>query len=145
MENTLPSIPAKRYFTIGEVGDLCGVKPHVLRYWEQEFTQLRPMKRRGNRRYYQHHEVQMIRKIRDLLYEQGFTISGARNKMQEIQELERDKKRQLEGRVDASVETLLDLQTDAAAHFLVPTLLSHAQWQQVRDELLEIRAFLVVA
>jgi len=145
MESTLPSIPAKRYFTIGEVGDLCGVKPHVLRYWEQEFTQLRPMKRRGNRRYYQHHEVQMIRKIRDLLYEQGFTISGARNKMQEIQELERDKKRQLEGRVDASVETLLDLQTDAAAHFRMPTLLSHAQWQQVRDELLEIRAFLVVA
>jgi len=145
MESTLPSIPAKRYFTIGEVGDLCGVKPHVLRYWEQEFTQLRPMKRRGNRRYYQHHEVQMIRKIRDLLYEQGFTISGARNKMQEIQELEREKKRQLEGRVDASVETLLDLQTDAAAHFRMPTLLSHAQWQQVRDELLEIRAFLVVA
>jgi DNA-binding transcriptional MerR regulator len=145
MESTLPSIPAKRYFTIGEVGDLCGVKPHVLRYWEQEFTQLRPMKRRGNRRYYQHHEVQMIRKIRDLLYEQGFTISGARNKMQEIQELERDKKRQLEGGVDGPVETLLDLQTDAAAHFRVPTVLSHAQWQQVRDELLEIRAFLVVA
>ena len=84
MENTLPPIPAKRYFTIGEVGDLCGVKPHVLRYWEQEFTQLRPMKRRGNRRYYQHHEVLMIRRIRDLLYDQGFTISGARNKMQEV-------------------------------------------------------------
>jgi len=84
MENSLPSIPAKRYFTIGEVGALCGVKPHVLRYWEQEFTQLRPVKRRGNRRYYQHHEVLMIRRIRDLLYEQGFTISGARNKMQEI-------------------------------------------------------------
>ncbi|CAN7681400.1 MerR family transcriptional regulator [Pseudorhodoferax sp. LjRoot39] len=83
MGNTLPSIPAKRYFTIGEVGDLCGVKPHVLRYWEQEFTQLRPMKRRGNRRYYQHHEVLMIRRIRDLLYDQGFTISGARNKLQE--------------------------------------------------------------
>jgi DNA-binding transcriptional MerR regulator len=93
MENTLPSIPAKRYFTIGEVGDLCGVKPHVLRYWEQEFTQLRPMKRRGNRRYYQHHEVLMIRRIRDLLYDQGFTISGARNKMQELLQLERDKKR----------------------------------------------------
>jgi DNA-binding transcriptional MerR regulator len=93
MENSLPSIPAKRYFTIGEVGDLCGVKPHVLRYWEQEFTQLRPMKRRGNRRYYQHHEVLMIRRIRDLLYDQGFTISGARNKMQELLQLERDKKR----------------------------------------------------
>jgi len=77
----LPSIPAKRYFTIGEVSDLCGVKPHVLRYWEQEFTQLRPVKRRGNRRYYQHHEVLLIRKIRELLYEQGFTISGARNRL----------------------------------------------------------------
>ena len=83
MENSLPSIPVKRYFTIGEVGDLCGVKPHVLRYWEQEFSQLRPMKRRGNRRYYQHHEVLMIRRIRELLYDQGFTISGARNKMLE--------------------------------------------------------------
>ena len=93
MENSLPSIPAKRYFTIGEVSDLCGVKPHVLRYWEQEFTQLRPMKRRGNRRYYQHHEVLMIRRIRDLLYEQGFTISGARNKLQELVQTERDKKR----------------------------------------------------
>ncbi len=77
----LPPIPAKRYFTIGEVSDLCGVKPHVLRYWEQEFTQLKPVKRRGNRRYYQHHEVLLIRKIRDLLYEQGFTISGARNRL----------------------------------------------------------------
>lgn len=93
MEKALPPIPAKRYFTIGEVGDLCGVKPHVLRYWEQEFTQLRPMKRRGNRRYYQHHEVLMIRRIRDLLYDQGFTISGARNKMQELLHAERDKKR----------------------------------------------------
>lgn len=77
----LPPIPAKRYFTIGEVSDLCGVKPHVLRYWEQEFTQLKPVKRRGNRRYYQHHEVLLIRRIRDLLYEQGFTISGARNRL----------------------------------------------------------------
>ncbi len=93
METSLPSIPAKRYFTIGEVSELCGVKPHVLRYWEQEFTQLRPMKRRGNRRYYQHHEVLMIRRIRDLLYEQGFTISGARNKLQELVQAERDKKR----------------------------------------------------
>ena len=81
MEKALPAIPAKRYFTIGEVSDLCGVKPYVLRYWEQEFTQLKPMKRRGNRRYYQHHEVLLIRRIRDLLYEQGFTISGARNRL----------------------------------------------------------------
>ena len=77
----LPAIPGKRYFTIGEVSDLCDVKPHVLRYWEQEFTQLKPVKRRGNRRYYQHHEVLLIRRIRELLYEQGFTISGARNKL----------------------------------------------------------------
>ena len=81
--NSLPPIPAKRYFTIGEVSELCGVKPHVLRYWEQEFTQLKPVKRRGNRRYYQHHEVLLIRRIRDLLYEQGFTISGARNRLDE--------------------------------------------------------------
>jgi DNA-binding transcriptional MerR regulator len=81
MEKGLPPIPAKRYFTIGEVSELCGVKPYVLRYWEQEFTQLKPMKRRGNRRYYQHHEVLLIRRIRDLLYEQGFTISGARNRL----------------------------------------------------------------
>jgi len=79
--SVLPPIPAKRYFTIGEVSELCGVKPHVLRYWEQEFTQLKPVKRRGNRRYYQHHEVLLIRRIRELLYEQGFTISGARNRL----------------------------------------------------------------
>ena len=78
----LPAIPAKRYFTIGEVSELCGVKPHVLRYWEQEFTQLKPVKRRGNRRYYQHHEVLLIRRIRDLLYEQGFTINGARHRLE---------------------------------------------------------------
>ena len=81
MEKPLPAIPAKRYFTIGEVSELCGVKPYVLRYWEQEFGQLKPMKRRGNRRYYQHHEVLLIRRIRDLLYDQGFTISGARNQL----------------------------------------------------------------
>jgi DNA-binding transcriptional MerR regulator len=83
LKAALPPIPAKRYFTIGEVSELCGVKPHVLRYWEQEFTQLKPVKRRGNRRYYQHHEVLLIRRIRDLLYDQGFTISGARNRLDE--------------------------------------------------------------
>jgi len=105
MENSLPSIPAKRYFTIGEVSDLCGVKPHVLRYWEQEFTQLRPMKRRGNRRYYQHHEVLMIRRIRDLLYDQGFTISGARNKLQELVHSERERRR-------INGESLIDIDLD---------------------------------
>ncbi len=145
MEKTLPPIPAKRYFTIGEVGDLCGVKPHVLRYWEQEFTQLRPMKRRGNRRYYQHHEVLMIRRIRDLLYDQGFTISGARNKMQELLQSERDKKRNgevmLEGVEvlevdDADMDDFEDSQTlesseDSSLHLL-----------QVRRELFEIRELL---
>ena len=82
----LPAIPAKRYFTIGEVSELCGVKPHVLRYWEQEFTQLKPVKRRGNRRYYQHHEVLLIRRIRQLLYEEGFTISGARHRLDQAVE-----------------------------------------------------------
>ncbi|MCX7627838.1 MAG: MerR family transcriptional regulator [Methylophilaceae bacterium] len=82
---SLPPIPAKRYFTIGEVSELCGVKPHVLRYWEQEFTQLKPVKRRGNRRYYQHHEVLLIRRIRELLYQQGFTINGARNRLAELE------------------------------------------------------------
>jgi len=82
----LPAIPAKRYFTIGEVSELCGVKPHVLRYWEQEFTQLKPVKRRGNRRYYQHHEVLLIRRIRQLLYEEGFTISGARHRLEQAVE-----------------------------------------------------------
>jgi len=82
-KDDLPPIPAKRYFTIGEVSELCGVKPHVLRYWEQEFTQLKPLKRRGNRRYYQHHEVLLVRRIRELLYSEGFTISGARNRLEE--------------------------------------------------------------
>ena len=100
MEKSFLPIPAKRYFTIGEVSDLCGVKPHVLRYWEQEFTQLRPMKRRGNRRYYQHHEVLMIRRIQDLLYDQGFTISGARNKLLEIVPLEGDRRRNGEDMLD---------------------------------------------
>lgn len=104
----MPSIPAKRYFTIGEVSDLCGVKPHVLRYWEQEFTQLRPMKRRGNRRYYQHHEVLMIRRIRDLLYDQGFTITGARNKLQEIFQSERDGRRNIDIPLDGADTTASD-------------------------------------
>jgi len=85
LQQSLPPIPAKRYFTIGEVGDLCAVKPHVLRYWEQEFNQLKPQKRRGNRRYYQHHEVVLIRRIRDLLYNEGFTIHGAKNRLQELE------------------------------------------------------------
>ena len=148
MEKTLPSIPAKRYFTIGEVGDLCGVKPHVLRYWEQEFTQLRPMKRRGNRRYYQHHEVLMIRRIRDLLYDQGFTISGARNKMQELLQSERDKKRNgevmLDGVDDLDIEDIdnedLDsvMAVESSEDVGVPLL-------QLRRELCEIRELLAAA
>ena len=144
MGKMLPNIPAKRYFTIGEVGDLCGVKPHVLRYWEQEFTQLRPMKRRGNRRYYQHHEVLMIRRIRDLLYDQGFTISGARNKMQELLQDERDKRKSgevlLEGveviEGDIDFEDLPEL--DAASS----DERAANQWLQLRRELSEIRELL---
>jgi DNA-binding transcriptional MerR regulator len=104
----LPAIPAKRYFTIGEVSELCGVKPHVLRYWEQEFTQLRPMKRRGNRRYYQHHEVLLVRRIRELLYEQGFTISGARNRLGEAVQ-QNGKARIAETRVP--IEEMLEVST----------------------------------
>ena len=139
MENALPSIPAKRYFTIGEVGELCGVKPHVLRYWEQEFTQLRPMKRRGNRRYYQHHEVLMIRRIRDLLYDQGFTISGARNKLQELVQNERDKKRAGERLLNGVEDIALDmdgLQSVALSH-LQPSAMLY-----LRQELFEIRDLL---
>jgi len=148
MEKTLPPIPAKRYFTIGEVGDLCGVKPHVLRYWEQEFTQLRPMKRRGNRRYYQHHEVLMIRRIRDLLYDQGFTISGARNKMQEIVQAERDKKRNGEVLLDgvevieigdSELDDFEDNQPDASPDGVPDRMLF------VRRELFEIRDLLSLA
>ncbi|MBE7422257.1 MAG: MerR family transcriptional regulator [Zoogloeaceae bacterium] len=97
-KDELPPIPAKRYFTIGEVSELCGVKPHVLRYWEQEFTQLKPVKRRGNRRYYQHHEVLLVRRIRELLYREGFTISGARNRLEE--NLGRDLPNLAEGSAD---------------------------------------------
>jgi len=145
MEKALPPIPAKRYFTIGEVGDLCGVKPHVLRYWEQEFTQLRPMKRRGNRRYYQHHEVLMIRRIRDLLYDQGFTISGARNKMQELLQAEREKKRNGEVMLDG-VE-VLEINDADMADFVdsQPDELLAAgddKLYQLRRELSEIRDLL---
>jgi DNA-binding transcriptional MerR regulator len=146
MEKALPPIPAKRYFTIGEVGDLCGVKPHVLRYWEQEFTQLRPMKRRGNRRYYQHHEVLMIRRIRDLLYDQGFTISGARNKMQELLHAERDKKRNgevmLEG-VDVLEINEADLEDFSDSLPVDEESMTPAdRLIQVRQELSEIRDLL---
>ena len=148
MEKTLPPIPAKRYFTIGEVGDLCGVKPHVLRYWEQEFTQLRPMKRRGNRRYYQHHEVLMIRRIRDLLYDQGFTISGARNKMQEILQTERDKKRNGEVMLDG-VEVLevndVDLEDFEDSQLSDSMDWSAVEMAQLRVELFEIRDLLTAA
>jgi DNA-binding transcriptional MerR regulator len=148
MEKSLPPIPAKRYFTIGEVGDLCGVKPHVLRYWEQEFTQLRPMKRRGNRRYYQHHEVLMIRRIRDLLYDQGFTISGARNRMQEIIQLERDKKRNGEVLLDGvedfdAMDAGLPLHVDPGAGRLEHlTASATVHLMALRRELFEIRDLL---
>lgn len=138
METALPVIPAKRYFTIGEVGDLCGVKPHVLRYWEQEFSQLRPMKRRGNRRYYQHHEVLMIRRIRELLYEQGFTISGARNKLQEQQALERE-------RSEESADASRLVATDGFSHVLSAhesATCNQLTLQTIRTELMEIRLLL---
>ncbi len=116
MDSPLPSIPAKRYFTIGEVGELCGVKPHVLRYWEQEFTQLRPVKRRGNRRYYQHHEVLMIRRIRDLLYDQGFTISGARNRLQELVQADRQLRRGLADGSDLGDASSAEMAFAPSAH-----------------------------
>ena len=146
MESSLPSIPAKRYFTIGEVSELCGVKPHVLRYWEQEFTQLRPMKRRGNRRYYQHHEVLMIRRIRDLLYEQGFTISGARNKLQELVQQDRDKKRagevMLQGLDDLEDNLSLDENRSEDNWQLTPDDNDSNKLQLLRRELFEIRDLL---
>jgi DNA-binding transcriptional MerR regulator len=144
MDSSLPPIPAKRYFTIGEVGELCGVKPHVLRYWEQEFTQLRPVKRRGNRRYYQHHEVLMIRRIRDLLYDQGFTISGARNKLQELVQADRQGRR---GVQDASVQGHeAELIDEAMALVISPFDFgdTRADYPALHQELLEIRALLTV-
>ncbi len=150
MEKLLPAIPAKRYFTIGEVSDLCGVKPYVLRYWEQEFTQLKPMKRRGNRRYYQHHEVLLIRRIRDLLYDQGFTISGARNQLgdllsgvarlaplgAEVDELPDDL-------ALADDDALASDEADTVGHVAVPDTQALAPGQ-LRAELLSIRDLLAV-
>lgn len=156
MEKTLPTIPDKRYFTIGEVSELCGVKPYVLRYWEQEFSQLKPMKRRGNRRYYQHHEVLLVRRIRELLYEQGFTISGARNQLAEWDDRELDddsmdsafdeilpsmlaSHRDVEGAVALATNKTVALATYS------PTLASEGEALtslQVREELLSIRDLL---
>ena len=157
MEKALPPIPAKRYFTIGEVSDLCGVKPYVLRYWEQEFTQLKPMKRRGNRRYYQHHEVLLIRRIRELLYEQGFTISGARNRLTEagsnrtsLVALQDDEGRaELDGDLPPDVLAVSDEELAAAAEVIelpqpeVATL-TELSMPQMRQELLSIRTLLAV-
>jgi DNA-binding transcriptional MerR regulator len=152
MEKTLPAIPAKRYFTIGEVSELCGVKPYVLRYWEQEFTQLKPMKRRGNRRYYQHHEVLLIRRIRGLLYEQGFTISGARNRLTDGGATRQDAATraiaepapvQRRSRVEADLEAQSEaVSGEGDADLAAPpggVTLSSAQ---VRQELLSIRGLL---
>jgi DNA-binding transcriptional MerR regulator len=153
MEKTLPAIPAKRYFTIGEVSELCGVKPYVLRYWEQEFTQLKPMKRRGNRRYYQHHEVLLIRRIRDLLYDQGFTISGARNRLSDGAAAAR----QAEADVEASATVadrpaLVDTPASSTSSVAVATVSDGAAvdidafpqmgTQHLRAELLSIRELL---
>jgi len=144
MEKALPAIPAKRYFTIGEVSDLCGVKPYVLRYWEQEFTQLKPMKRRGNRRYYQHHEVLLIRRIRELLYEQGFTISGARNRLTELV--------QGRGTIPAATEAPHEGQEALNTSAVDPVPAdsppdgdnTELSIEQVRSELLSIRSLLTV-
>lgn len=162
MEKPLPSIPAKRYFTIGEVSELCGVKPYVLRYWEQEFAQLKPMKRRGNRRYYQHHEVLLIRRIRDLLYEQGFTISGARNRLTESAQPQVTTEHEL---LDPGSAAVVDAVVDAGADAAGPDPLAEdpgaafpntdpsaqpeaigitLSMPQMRQELLSIRELLAV-
>jgi DNA-binding transcriptional MerR regulator len=154
MEKALPAIPAKRYFTIGEVSELCGVKPYVLRYWEQEFTQLKPMKRRGNRRYYQHHEVLLIRRIRELLYEQGFTISGARNRLSDGQvsraqaalasrsaEVDADEVIDMSEALGEDDRAVEDAPAAAVASGSPPAVWS---LQQVQDELRSIRSLLEV-
>jgi len=157
MENFLPAIPAKRYFTIGEVSELCGVKPYVLRYWEQEFTQLKPMKRRGNRRYYQHHEVLLIRRIRDLLYDQGFTISGARNRLSDAGAASRGSagnggaETLAPGMDDAGELDVADVageiegagQSDVPAVMPLPEVREYTA-QQVRQELQSIRDLLAL-
>jgi DNA-binding transcriptional MerR regulator len=149
MEKILPEIPDKRYFTIGEVSDLCGVKPYVLRYWEQEFSQLKPMKRRGNRRYYQRHEVQLIRRIRELLYDQGFTISGARNRLLDTAvrgpgPAEPDSGR-AQPRSERIAEASMALSHAGASTLSVPArapVSGKLTPDQVRDELLLIRGLL---
>ncbi|HEV7914437.1 MAG TPA: MerR family transcriptional regulator [Albitalea sp.] len=147
MEKALPAIPAKRYFTIGEVSDLCGVKPYVLRYWEQEFTQLKPMKRRGNRRYYQHHEVLLIRRIRELLYEQGFTISGARNRLSEAPPPRREPPG-IDGLDvhETTADAIDEIQIDAAPAeaAAAPAESAEVSMRQMRQELISIRGLLTV-
>lgn len=154
MEKMLPPIPEKRYFTIGEVSDLCGVKPYVLRYWEQEFAQLKPMKRRGNRRYYQRHEVLLIRRIRELLYEQGFTISGARNRLSDLSGEVLDGLDVVEvehlpslmpGKAEPEVAVALAVNKSASLATAMPTLTIKPEAltsTQVREELRSIRELL---
>ena len=147
MEKALPPIPAKRYFTIGEVSVLCGVKPYVLRYWEQEFTQLKPVKRRGNRRYYQHHEVLLIRRIRELLYDQGFTISGARNRLAEQAPAVRVDRNNGDAVLpDEALDEHVDVTTSVAAQTLNEALpvpeVTELDLAQLRGELLSIRKLL---
>jgi DNA-binding transcriptional MerR regulator len=152
MEKALPAIPAKRYFTIGEVSDLCGVKPYVLRYWEQEFTQLKPMKRRGNRRYYQHHEVLLIRRIRELLYEQGFTISGARNRLTELvhsrpESIPVDDREPADADASEAAIASEAVAAEALADPVVPVpevITTEVSLVQMRQELISIRGLLVV-
>ncbi len=140
LKTQLPPIPAKRYFTIGEVSELCGVKPHVLRYWEQEFTQLKPVKRRGNRRYYQHHEVLLIRRIRELLYDQGFTISGARNR---LDELSNDGGRSARTRATDTGTTSLSVEIgQVAAASMLNTAHTVAKSGMVRNEIQSVIALL---